>query len=279
MVFPEKEMMDAKYYYSLDTDVPYYFMFVRDQFTLYDWPSRDRKGLGNKVEVPDYPEYVAYKTEGKYSISNSGRYNILTVNERSFLLLSKDDDICVLIERPNDSNYQPRIYWGVNQKILNEVSKRSVGLYTPEWNNQVKYSTCKLEFPGSVIALGPPFNLYRYRGLWLSGSEGNDKSQWIDIVANSGSNKLVIINGLVLPDCLSAYGYVGRVKKIQVSYSGIEQEFVLKDTPNPQLVILKDVLPRGSTIHITVIDVYKGTGSTTVALSFVGLLSLNVDIN
>jgi hypothetical protein len=265
--------MDSTYYYSLDTDVPYYFEFKGDQFVLYDWPSRDHQVFGIKVPVPGYPEYTAYKTAGPYTINEQGGFNILSVGDRSFIILKNDTIICVLLDVLGKTTFQPRVYWGINRTTLGSVSQRSVGLYTPEWNKQIKYSTGQTVYSRSSVALGPPFDLHRYRGLWMTNATSDGKGQWIEIATNSDSDKIVVLNGLILPDNLGAFNYVNRAKTIQVNAEGFQQIVELADTPNPQVIRLKKVLTNSGIIRLTVIDVYHGSSSTDVALSFIGFLS------
>lgn len=262
-----------RYYYSMDSDVPYFFEFNGNEISIYDWPSTDHPAIGRSTSVPGYNDYLAYLISGKYSIKRKGLFKELIINEKPYIMLALGNEICILIESDIEMPYRKRMYWGVNERYLLDIFKRSCGLYSPEWPKLIRTSDGLKSYDGISIPLFPPFNIPRYGGIWLVKANSTESNPWIELAAGNNVDKIVVINGVVLPGSIDQYKQFDRAKNIIIRYDNIEQNELLRDDPNPQVIYLSKCIDKTTKVMINIVDTYQGDERRILGISYIGFMS------
>lgn len=216
------------------------------------------------IEIKDgnlsYYEYSpnGYKMilDGKYKIFKKNNYEIINVNEKSFVVFYLLDSIILC-----DIQTKEIILGTDYEKGGFSVSLEPHLFYF----NNVKASSYLKE--GNIKFLSSNLENYDLIKPWVEGEKGDGIGSKIYFELDA-INNIVIANGYFDPQKLYLYEYNNRVKKIKIKSmdenSKFEIIFDLEDSYNLQMI----KLPKKTTkIEITILEVYKGTKYSDTVIS------------
>lgn len=265
---------NSQYTYYNDGVGTYYFEFSKGKLIIQDWQQYEDQKDQDSVELPGFPGLFSKVFIENYNIIEQNGFLIINTKKRSFICLFHESDICILIDIESAPNSHKRVYWGINSIILKETKQKVPGIFTPEWESKIRVSTFLSGTTKQGIRYKPPFGRIGYSAIWIEGAKGNGIGEWIEIDNTQITDKLLFLNGVILPTSLSSFIENSRIKKIQIDFNGFSQIVELTDTPNPQIVNLGQKASK-TRIRITILDVYKGTKYTDCGLSFFGTIFLD----
>lgn len=262
----------CKYYYATDSEGAYSFEFKDGDFQMYrpkgfpDAPGPD------KVEIPDSPGFYAEMIHGKYRLQETGGMVLLVVGADRFLVLFKEDIVVMLVDASGIKRQQD-FFIGFRDKYCAKAVFMRPPLYSTESKTDVEVSSNLEGGTKSGISYQPPFGKYHLSNEWVVGKANGGIGEWMEISNSYGPAFLMINNGFIYPPDPNYFGKNNRIRRIRVdtadngSYS---KEFELLDTANPQFVPVKS--SRGSSIKLTILDIYKGTDFNDTALGFLAFV-------
>ncbi|MCR5613821.1 NADase-type glycan-binding domain-containing protein [Treponema sp.] len=133
--------------------------------------------------------------------------------------------------------------------------------------NEIKVSSYLVE--GDIIYW--QYNLDPAEKLpWVPTGSNNGKDEYIQLKCND-TNEIYISIGYVDSENKSLYYKNSRPKKINVHFisTGEDKVYELKDTPEPQRIVLSDKEGGAGDIKITFLEVYEGTKFKDLCINFI----------
>jgi hypothetical protein len=262
-VFSQTNYEDNKYHYWTDAHGTYFFEFKQGVFTLYEYSNTTIESVPLPGYESQFGDINAKVISGKYNKYNKNGFEYISVNDIEYLILCNDDKYCVLYE----NNTNKRSYYGLNEKYVNTRSGGHA-LFTPEFKKFIRFGSSLQGETRDGILYQPPFGRLGYGSIWAYSGINN----WIELDCMVNVNRIYFINGMIYPSNMNFYYYNNQVKTIRVFYNNREEIFILKDTPSPQIITLKESTKNDQNLKIEIIDVYKGTRYNDTVISFIGYL-------
>jgi hypothetical protein len=93
---------------------------------------------------------------------------------------------------------------------------------------------------------------------WVEGKPGYGVGEWIERSPDGNSSEILFFNGFINPIRPDLFYANSRVKEALVSCGQDSWTFLLKDSPNPQILTLDDFISGDLTFRFTINDVYMG---------------------
>ncbi len=226
---------------------------------------------GNIKYYEDGPNGYKIFFEGKYSLLKKDGFNLLNVNNKTFVIYYLIDSIilCDIKTKENIIGSDSEGKGASPEPNLFPLTIIDSSSYLTE--GKINYSPHNLED-------------YDLTTPWIEGEKGDGIGSKLIVESEMfyPTEIIIIANGFFNPQKLYLYYYNNRVKKIKIKSLDIDNSFEifvdLKDTYNLQMVRL----PKKSTkFEMTILDVYKGTKfkDTCIAGLFISRWSKDKTMN
>lgn len=125
---------------------------------------------------------------------------------------------------------------GINSSIIQKTKKKALEIFTLEWDAKIKVSTFLPGTTNGGIKYKSPFGRVEYGAIWIEDGKGKGVGEWVEIDNSQTTDKMLFLNGVILPGSPASFIENGRIKKLQIDFDGFSQIAELVDTPNPQVV-------------------------------------------
>ncbi len=240
----------------------YFDDYIKIMFDGVHFRLDNRVGWGMAEHEEDgikYPKYIA---------PEKNDFNILRVISKQPLIFQGDSNNYIFLEG-DDIVIIYTDEWGLYKKRPWYIGyKKGSCIDIVEYYNEVNESSFLLG--NNIEYRGKNVFKQRLDMPWVEGKNGNGIEEWIEfrligtlsnvdkeILANATG--IYIVNGFISFDKPYLYTQNARIKRIKVvdMETRNEKEFVLKDTPNPQKVMLNEF--SGHLIRVIIVDIYKGS--------------------
>jgi hypothetical protein len=234
-----------KFYYS--SEGPFEVLLSETNISINIGPF-DTKTISNiKIVKSNYP----------YIVSEIGNIPFIDLNGDTFLLLRSKEVLFL---------------FGKNEAISFMLTLKS-GRYTEAFLLPVNIAASSYVVENNSSYL--PGNICRLTLDKPWATNGNNSREWIQLEFFEKTNALFIANGFISYKNPHLYLQNSRIKKIKLT-DDLNQIciFEIKDTPNPQVILLKNPTKM---LRLDIIEVYNGTKYDDICVSWLnGISNINI---
>lgn len=236
-------------YYD-DTINPGFRFRFQNGFFYLEVPEVD----DNKIEEGIYIKEIV---DCKYELVEEKGFKYIKTKDRKYLLLMHDV-VCVLVDCMNGDTYFGVSIKSPYVKLPGRGPKHNkIGIHGGASDYQQTSSVLSEMVKGlRIVYNGLDRYHFQIRKPWIEGKKDYGLNEWIQKRVYYKTNEIVLINGYIDPNRPDLFVANSRVKEILITTKYGEWTYALKDTSEPQIIMLP-VLVDGD-IRFTIKDVFKG---------------------